>query len=106
MDRGTLSDLMEQVTSIPLDILVHVTHHLLLGLNYLHKNLHLIHRDIKPQNILINRFLKSYFTFFKFPKSEGRIKITDFGVSGEIANTAAFAKSFVGTLKYMSVSNF
>jgi serine/threonine protein kinase len=57
-------------------------------LEYLHKQLHIIHRDIKPQNILIN--------------SKGQAKITDFGVSGEIAHTQAMAKTFVGTAKYMS----
>jgi len=30
--------------------------------------------------------------------------LTDFGVSGEIANTAAFARTFAGTIKYMSPS--
>jgi serine/threonine protein kinase len=48
-------------------------------------------RDIKPQNILIN--------------SQGVLKLADFGVSGEIANTAAMANTFTGTIKYMSVSH-
>jgi len=61
---------------------------ILSGLEYLHHTLHLIHRDIKPQNILVN--------------SQGVVKLADFGVSGEIANTAAFANTFIGTIKYMS----
>jgi len=89
MDRGTLADLMHRAGPIPEPILAKLTLEILRGLNYLHKKLHLIHRDIKPQNILIN--------------SKGEIKITDFGVSGEIANTVALAKTFVGTVKYMSV---
>jgi mitogen-activated protein kinase kinase 1 len=90
MDKGTLADLTQQVKIIPENILGKLTFEMLKGLNYLHKKLHLIHRDIKPQNILIN--------------SKGQIKITDFGVSGEIANTVALAKTFVGTVKYMSPS--
>lgn len=90
MDRGTISDLQKQCTKIPENILSKLTRELLLGLEYLHKKLHLIHRDIKPQNILLSH--------------EGAVKITDFGVSGEIASTAAFAKTFVGTINYMSPS--
>jgi len=90
MDRGTIADLLAKVKAIPLHVLAKMTYELLQGLNYLHKKLHLIHRDFKPQNILLN--------------SSGAIKITDFGVSGEIANSASFLQSFVGTLKYMSPS--
>lgn len=89
MDRGTLADLISKVGKVPEEELGRMSFDLLTGLNYLHKKLHTIHRDLKPQNILIN--------------SSGEIKITDFGVSGEIANTAAFANTFVGTIKYMSV---
>jgi len=88
MDRGTLADLLTKCHVIQENILSKLTYKVVLGLEYLHKEMHLIHRDIKPQNILINR--------------EGDVKITDFGVSGEIAHTAAFANTFVGTLKYMS----
>ncbi len=64
---------------------------LLNGLYYIHKQLHLIHRDIKPHNILLSQ--------------SGDIKITDFGVSGKIDNTIGKAVSFIGTVHYMSVSN-
>ncbi|KAH9254839.1 hypothetical protein BASA81_007089 [Batrachochytrium salamandrivorans] len=47
-----------------------------------------LHRDIKPQNILIN--------------SLGQVKLTDFGVSKELMNTVAMGKTYVGTFKYMA----
>lgn len=43
--------------------------------------------DIKPSNILCN--------------SQGSIKLSDFGVSGELINS--LANTFVGTSVYMSV---
>lgn len=39
------------------------------ALHYLHTQLRVIHRDVKPSNILINR--------------SGQVKICDFGISGE-----------------------
>lgn len=62
------------------------------GLLYLHHEKHIIHRDFKPSNLLINH--------------SGEIKITDFGVSAIKANTSEQANTFVGTYNYMSVSNF
>lgn len=49
-----------------------------------------MHRDVKPSNILAN--------------SQGELKICDFGVSGELANTLSIANTFVGTSIYMAVS--
>jgi len=58
----------------------------------LHKKFKIIHRDIKPQNLLIN--------------SKGKVKIADFGVSKQNQNTAQSAHTWVGTVKYMSPERF
>lgn len=48
-----------------------------------------MHRDIKPDNILINR--------------KGMVKLTDFGISKQLTGEdTGLAKTFVGTLTYMS----
>lgn len=58
------------------------------GLAYLREKHQIIHRDVKPSNILVN--------------SRGEIKICDFGVSGQLIDS--MANTFVGTRSYMSVS--
>ena len=62
---------------------------MLSALNYAHRQ-NIVHRDVKPANLLI--------------ESNGRVKLTDFGVariqdSGEATRTQG---TMVGTLKYMS----
>jgi serine/threonine protein kinase len=47
-----------------------------------------VHRDIKPANILVD--------------VNGTVKIADFGILAELANTQAKCKTFVGTALYMS----
>lgn len=42
------------------------------ALHYLHAQLKVIHRDVKPSNILINR--------------NGEVKMCDFGISGKAAS--------------------
>lgn len=47
-----------------------------------------MHRDLKPANVLIN--------------SDGAVKISDFGISSQLDNTAGLCTTFVGTTCYMS----
>ncbi|CCF55806.1 hypothetical protein KAFR_0A03710 [Kazachstania africana CBS 2517] len=66
-------------------VLGKISESVLRGLSYLHEK-KVIHRDIKPQNILINEL--------------GEVKLCDFGVSGEAVNS--LATTFTGTSFYMA----
>ena len=88
MDVGAITDIMEVCGKIPETILSVITEQVLQGFYYLHKKRHLIHRDVKPNNILMN--------------SKGEFKITDFGVSSELEDSKADCGTFVGTVMYMS----
>jgi len=88
MDGGSLTDLLKASGKIEERVLANVTTQVLKGLVYLHKSLHLIHRDIKTSNLLLN--------------TKGKVKIADFGVSGQLAHTLSKAVTWVGTVTYMS----
>ncbi|KAF0979797.1 hypothetical protein FDP41_000950 [Naegleria fowleri] len=89
MEGGSLSDIIKTVQGpIPEPFLSRIMQQVMLGLRYLHKERHLVHRDLKPGNILFN--------------SKGQFKISDFGVSAELDHTGAECGSFVGTVTYMS----
>ena len=59
------------------------------ALDYLHTRLSVIHRDVKPSNILINR--------------EGNVKMCDFGISGYLVDSVAKTVD-AGCKPYMAVS--
>lgn len=93
MDLGSARDLVNILNStkaLPFDeaFLAAFSRQVLLGLHYLHTKKHQLHRDIKPENILLN--------------SQGRVKLSDFGISKELEKTKALTQTFVGTLSYMS----
>lgn len=86
MDAGSLDLILKKAGRIPEKILGKITLAVLKGLSYLRDKHSIMHRDVKPSNILIN--------------SCGEIKICDFGVSGQLIDS--MANSFVGTRSYMS----
>ncbi|XP_003384504.1 PREDICTED: dual specificity mitogen-activated protein kinase kinase 6-like [Amphimedon queenslandica] len=56
------------------------------ALTYLHDELQVMHRDVKPSNILINK--------------KGEIKLCDFGIAGELVNS--LAKTDIGCRPYLA----
>jgi len=86
MDGGSLDLVIKKAGKIGEKYLRKITYAVLRGLSYLREKHQIIHRDVKPSNILVN--------------SAGEIKICDFGVSGQLIDS--MANSFVGTRSYMS----
>lgn len=88
MDKGSLLDVFRATRGpIPAQYIPQIVSQILRGLNYLHAH-RLIHRDVKPGNILLN--------------SRGEVKLSDFGISKTLDNTANICDTFVGTATYMS----
>jgi mitogen-activated protein kinase kinase len=56
------------------------------GINYLYEKHHIMHRDVKPANILLN--------------SKGEVKLYNFGMSGQ--SLQSVASTFAGTATYMA----
>uniref|UniRef100_A0A8C4N2P8 mitogen-activated protein kinase kinase n=1 Tax=Eptatretus burgeri TaxID=7764 RepID=A0A8C4N2P8_EPTBU len=72
---------------IPEDILGKITLATVKALNYLKENLKIIHRDVKPSNILLDR--------------QGNIKLCDFGISGQLVDSIAKTRD-AGCRPYMA----
>ena len=88
IEGGSLESIVKKAGAIPIPELGKILGGVLQGLEYLHCQRKVVHRDIKPGNILM--------------KLNGEPKITDFGISAELGQTQGLLDSFKGTMCYMS----
>uniref|UniRef100_A0A8C1A2P2 mitogen-activated protein kinase kinase n=1 Tax=Cyprinus carpio carpio TaxID=630221 RepID=A0A8C1A2P2_CYPCA len=78
----------EKGMTIPEDILGKITVSIVKALEHLHSNLSVIHRDVKPSNVLINM--------------QGQVKMCDFGISGYLVDSVAKTMD-AGCKPYMAI---
>lgn len=88
VDGGTLRTLCDRVPVFPVEASLHVVGEVLRGLAHAHAS-GIVHRDVKPQNVLISR--------------AGDVKVADFGISKtEEMTRLTLTGNLVGTPSYMS----
>ncbi|KAK0549875.1 MAP kinase kinase Wis1 [Tilletia horrida] len=86
MDARSIDKLYNGRGSIPEDVLARITSSMVKGLRFLKDELQIMHRDVKPTNVLCNR--------------RGQVKLCDFGVSGQLEKS--LAKTNIGCQSYMA----
>ena len=87
LDGRTLKELLIRNGPTPIPIAIDYARQILGALSFAHRN-GIIHRDIKPHNIVVG--------------SDGRLKVTDFGIARSGASQMTEAGSIVGTAQYLS----
>ena len=88
-DAGSYEDVIQRSHGgVPYPPLGAITLQVLLGLQYLHREMKQVHRDLKPANVMLTR--------------AGVAKLSDFGISKQLESTGAVAITQVGTSAYMA----
>ncbi len=87
VQRGTLKDRIKRDGALAPDAAIGVTLQIADALQAAHEN-GVIHRDIKPQNVLVTR--------------TGDVKVTDFGIARAASSPLTQTSAVLGTAAYMS----
>lgn len=83
----TLKKYIEKRGKLPFKEAVSIAIQVANGLDAAHKH-HIVHRDIKPQNIIISK--------------EGKVKVTDFGIAKVASSSTINSSSTMGSVHYIS----
>ena len=85
-EKRDLGQLLKRTRTLPESRLRLLLAELVLAVQALHEH-DMLHRDIKPENVLID--------------AHGHVKLTDFGLSKELARAEESTRSFCGSLAYL-----
>jgi len=87
VEGHTVKDLISDGTAVPINEAIEIVSGVLSALQYSHAN-HLVHRDIKPGNIMLT--------------SDGKVKVMDFGIARAKNSHLTTDNSVLGTAHYVS----
>jgi serine/threonine-protein kinase len=87
IEGRTLKELVIERGPSPILVAVNYGRQILAALRFAHRN-GVVHRDIKPHNVLVD--------------DEGRVKVTDFGIARAGASEMTEVGSIIGTAQYLS----
>ncbi len=88
VDGQTLKQYIQEHSPLRVEEAIEIMKQLTSAITHAHQN-HIVHRDIKPHNILIDR--------------EGNVKITDFGIAMALSATSITqTNSVLGSVHYLS----
>jgi serine/threonine-protein kinase len=87
LDGRTLKELVVSRGAAPINVAIEYARQILSALRFAHRH-GIVHRDIKPHNVLVD--------------AEGRVKVTDFGIARAGTSQMTETGSIVGTAQYLS----